>query len=133
MKREPALRRRRAPVTIDEYIESCAPDVRQILRRVRATIAKAAPGATETISYRIPAFKRDRIVVYFAAFKAHIGLYPPVKGDAALEKAVARYAGPNGNLRFPIDRPIPYALITRVVKFRAMRAVRQRPSPAPPR
>lgn len=112
-------RRRAAPQTIDEYIDSCAPQARPILRRVRATIAKAAPDATETISYRMPAFKLRRIVVYFAAFKHHIGLYPPVKGDAALEKAIAPYAGEKGNLRFPIDREIPYGLIRRIVIFRA--------------
>ena len=112
-------RRRRAPKTIDEYIDRCAPQAQPILQRVRATIVKAAPDATETISYGIPAFKLRRILVYFAAFKHHIGLYPPVKGDAALEKAVARYAGEKGNLRFPIERKIPYALISRIVKFRA--------------
>jgi uncharacterized protein YdhG (YjbR/CyaY superfamily) len=112
-------RRRRAPKTIDEYIDRCAPQAQPILRRVRATIVKAAPDATETISYGIPAFKLRRILVYFAAFKHHIGLYPPVKGDAALEKAVAPYAGEKGNLRFPIERKIPYALISRIVKFRA--------------
>ncbi len=100
-------------------MDRCAPQAQPILRRVRATIAKAAPDATETISYGIPAFKLRRIVVYFAAFKHHIGLYPPVKGDAALEKAVAPYAGEKGNLRFPIDRKIPYVLIARIVKFRA--------------
>jgi uncharacterized protein YdhG (YjbR/CyaY superfamily) len=97
-------RRRRAPRTIDEYIDRCAPEAQPILRRVRATIAKAAPGATETISYGIPAFRLRRIVVYFAAFKHHIGLYPPVKGDAALEKAVAPYAGEKGNLRLTTDQ-----------------------------
>ena len=112
-------RRRRAPKTIDEYIDRCAPQAQPMLRRVRATIAKAAPDATETISYGIPASKFRRILVYFAAFKHHIGLYPPVKGDAALEKAVAPYAGEKGNLRFPIDRQIPYGLISRIVKFRA--------------
>ena len=112
-------RRRRAPKTIDEYIDRCAPQAQPILRRVRATIVKAAPDATETISYGIPAFKLRRILVYFAAFKHHIGLYPPVKGDAALEKAVVPYAGEKGNLRFPIERKIPYALISRIVKFRA--------------
>ena len=112
-------RRRRAPKTIDEYIDRCAPPAQPILRRVRATIAKAAPDATETISYGMPAFKLRRIVVYFAAFKHHIGLYPPVKGDAALEKAVAPYAGEKGNLRFPLERKIPYALISRVVRFKA--------------
>jgi uncharacterized protein YdhG (YjbR/CyaY superfamily) len=112
-------RRRRAPKTIDEYIDRCAPQAQPLLRRVRAMIAKAAPDATETISHGMPAFKLRRIVVYFAAFKRHIGLYPPVKGDAALEKAVARYAGEKGNLRFPLEQKIPYALIARIVKFRA--------------
>ena len=86
---------------------------------MRAAIAKAAPKATETISYGIPAFKLRRIVVYFAAFTHHIGLYPPVKGDPALEKAAAPYAGEKGNLRFPIDQKIPWPLIARIVKFRA--------------
>lgn len=115
-------RRRRAPNTIDEYIEGCAPQVQPILRRVCATIARAAPDATETISYGIPAFKLRRILVYFAAFKHHVGLYPPVKGDAALEKAVAPYANEKGNLRFPIDQKIPYALIAKIVKFKATRS-----------
>ena len=114
-----SARRRRPAKTIDDYIDRSAPAAQPILRRVRATIAKAAPDATETISYGIPAFKLRRIVVYFAAFKEHIGLYPPVKGDAAIEKAVAPYAGEKGNLRFPIDDKIPYALIARIVKFRA--------------
>ncbi len=111
--------RRRPPTTIDEYIDRCVPQAQPILRRVRATIRKAAPDATETISYGIPAFKLRRIVVYFAAFKHHIGLYPPVKGDAALERAVAAYAGEKGNLRFPMGKKIPYALIARIVTFRA--------------
>ena len=115
-------RRRRAPKTIDEYIDRCAPQAQPILRRVRATIAKAAPDATETISYGIPAFKLRRILVYFAAFKHHIGLYPPAKGDAALEKAVAPYAGEKGNLRFPIEQKIPYALISKIVKFKATKS-----------
>jgi uncharacterized protein YdhG (YjbR/CyaY superfamily) len=114
------MKRPRRPIkTIDEYIERSAPGAQAILRRVRATIAKAVPEATETISYQIPAFKLRRIVVYFAAFKHHIGLYPPVKGDAALEKALAPYATEKGTLRFPLDRKIPYRLIARVAKFRA--------------
>jgi uncharacterized protein YdhG (YjbR/CyaY superfamily) len=107
------------PTTIDEYIARCAPEVRPILERIRATIAKAVPDATEIISYRIPAVRLRRIVVYFAAFKHHIGMYPPVRGNAALEKAVAPYAGEKGTLRFPLDRKIPYALIARIAKFRA--------------
>jgi uncharacterized protein YdhG (YjbR/CyaY superfamily) len=85
---------------------------------VRATIRRAAPDATETISYQMPAFRQHGILVYFAAWKNHIGLYPPIAGDKALEKAVARYAGPKGNLQFPLDEPIPYDLIGRIVKLR---------------
>jgi len=82
------------------------------------TITSAAPGAQETISYQIPAFTLNGALVYFAAFKNHIGFYPPVRGDARMEKAVSIYAGEKGNLRFPLDQPIPYALIERVVKLR---------------
>lgn len=106
------------PKTIDEYIALCAPEVQGVLEKVRATIKRAAPTATETISYRMPAFILNGVLVYFAAFKNHIGLYPPVRGDAKLEAAVARYAGEKGNLRFPLDEPMPYSLITRIVKLR---------------
>lgn len=103
---------------IDEYIARFPADVRAILEKVRTTIRKAAPEAKEVISYQMPAFKQHGILVYFAAWKEHIGLYPPISGDKALEKAVARYAGPKGNLQFPLDRPIPYDLIERIVKLR---------------
>ncbi|MEW6745183.1 MAG: DUF1801 domain-containing protein [Planctomycetota bacterium] len=107
-----------APATIDEYIAASPPAVRPILKEIRRTISTAAPGAEELISYRMPAFRLHGILVYFAAFKSHIGLYPPVSGDQRLEKALAPYAGPKGNLKFPLDRPIPYALIKRVVLLR---------------
>jgi uncharacterized protein YdhG (YjbR/CyaY superfamily) len=107
------------PATIDEYIRSFPADVRAILTQIRRTIRSAVPDAAECISYRMPAFKRDGIVVFFAAFKQHIGLYPPVTGNAALVKAAARYAGEKGNLRFPFDRPIPYGLIGRIAKHNA--------------
>ena len=107
-----------APASIDEYIAASPPEVRLILTRIRRTIGATAPGAQELISYRMPAFRLHGILVYFAAFKAHIGLYPPVSGDASLKKALAPYAGPKGNLRFPLDRPIPYDLIKRIVRLR---------------
>jgi uncharacterized protein YdhG (YjbR/CyaY superfamily) len=110
--------RRKAPKDIDDYIAGFSPDVQKILRRIRSTIQDAAPAAQETISYQIPAFTLNGVLVYFAAFKQHIGFYPPVRGDAGLEKAVASYAGEKGNLRFPLDRPIPYGLIRRIVKQR---------------
>jgi uncharacterized protein YdhG (YjbR/CyaY superfamily) len=106
------------PQDIDSYISQFPPDVQVILERVRQTISEAAPNATETISYQMPAFKQHGILVYFAAWKQHIGLYPPISGDQALEKAVAKYAGPKGNLQFPLDEPIPYDLIERIVKHR---------------
>jgi uncharacterized protein YdhG (YjbR/CyaY superfamily) len=107
------------PKTIDEYIALFPPHVQEILQKIRLTVRGVAPDAEEIISYRMPAFRRKGILIYFAAFKNHIGLYPPIKGDPALLKAVAPYAGEKGNLRFPLDEPIPYKLIERIVKFRA--------------
>jgi uncharacterized protein YdhG (YjbR/CyaY superfamily) len=113
----------KAPKTIDEYIRPFPAAIRAILRKVRSTIRAAAPKAEETISYRIPAFRHEgRMLVYFAAFKRHIGLFPPVRGNPGLEKAVAKYAGPKGNLRFPYDQPVPYGLITRIVKHNMKKA-----------
>src|SRR5262249_9325999 len=103
---------------IDGYISQFPPDVQAILQKVRTTISSAAPEAKETISYLMPAFKQHGILVYFAAWKNHVGLYPPISGDKALEKAIARYAGPKGNLQLPLDEPIPYDLIERIVKLR---------------
>lgn len=113
-----AASKSKSPKTIDEYIAASSPDVQQILEKIRSTIHSAAPDAEETISYRIPAFTQNGILVYFAAFKNHIGLYPPIKADATLAKAIAKYAGEKGNLRFPLDQPIPYALIKRIVTLR---------------
>ena len=109
---------RATPGTIDEYIAMSAPEVREVLETIRRTIRAAAPEAEEVISYRMPAFRQGGILVYFAAFQKHIGLYPPISGDASLLKAVAPYAGEKGNLRFPLDRPIPYDLIERIVRLR---------------
>jgi uncharacterized protein YdhG (YjbR/CyaY superfamily) len=104
--------------TIDEYIAASAPEAQAILTRIRNAVRAAAPEAEELISYRMPAFRLRRILVYFAAFKAHIGFFPPVSGDASLEKALSPYAGPKGNLKFPLDQPIPYDLIKRIVLLR---------------
>src|ERR1700685_4746967 len=109
---------RHTPKNIDEYIASFPPDVQEILERIRLTVRNAAPQAQEAISYKIPAFTLNGSLVYFAAFKKHIGFYPPVRGDATLEKSISAYAGEKGNLRFPLDQPIPYGLIERIVKRR---------------
>jgi uncharacterized protein YdhG (YjbR/CyaY superfamily) len=106
------------PDTINAYIATFPPKVRAILKKIRATVKKAAPKATEKISYRMPAFFQDGVVLYFAAFKSHIGVFPPVSGDDKLLATLGRYRGPKGNLKFPLDEPIPLNLITRIVKLR---------------
>ena len=107
------------PHSVDAYIATFPPDVQAILRKVRATVVAAAPDAHEIVSYRMPALRQHGVLVYYAAFKNHIGFYPPIKGNARLEQASARYAGEKGNLRFPLDEPIPYPLIARLTRLRA--------------
>src|SRR6476646_10103104 len=92
---------------IDSYIAQFPADVQAILEQVRETIHNTAPEAKETISYMMPAFGQHGILVYFAAWEKHIGMYPPISGNKTLEKALARYAGPKGNLQFPLDEPMP--------------------------
>ena len=103
---------------IDSYIAKFPAEVQFILTKIRETIRQAAPLATEVISYQMPAFKGHGILVYFAGWKNHIGFYPPIHGDEKLAKALENYLGPKGNLQFPLDQLIPYALITRIVKLR---------------
>lgn len=104
--------------TIAEYIAACPAAVRPILQKIRGLVAVAAPNAVERISYGMPAFAQNGMLIYFAAFKQHIGVYPPVRGDAKLDKDLEPYRGPGGNLKFPLDEPMPYPLIKRVVKAR---------------
>jgi uncharacterized protein YdhG (YjbR/CyaY superfamily) len=111
--------------TVDEYIAASTKEVQPILRKLRATIRRAVPRATEFISYRMPAYKLNGIIIYFAAFKQHVGVFPPVRGTAALVKAVKPFAGPKGNLRFQVAKPIPYSLIARIAKQRARDNLKQ--------
>lgn len=120
----------RSVASVDDYIASFPPPVRAVLRRVRAAARRGAPRAQEVISYRMPALKQHGILVYFAAFTRHIGLFPPISGDARLERAAAPYAGPKGNLRFPLDQPIPYALIERLTRLRARQDLVKAGAPA---
>jgi uncharacterized protein YdhG (YjbR/CyaY superfamily) len=108
------------PTSVDGYIAGFAPDIQAVLQKIRRTVKAAAPNAEQTISYRMPAYKLNGVLVYFAAFKKHIGLFPPVRGDDSLMQAVKPYAGPKGNLQFPFKKPIPYALIRRIVKARVL-------------
>jgi uncharacterized protein YdhG (YjbR/CyaY superfamily) len=102
---------------IDDYIENYPDEVQTVLRRIRETIRKAAPAATQKISYRMPAFFENGVLIYFGAFQNHIGIYPPVS-DADLKKECAKFAGEKGNLRLPLDEKIPYGLIAKIVKAR---------------
>jgi uncharacterized protein YdhG (YjbR/CyaY superfamily) len=112
-------------MNVDSYIATFPKEMQVVLRKVRRTIRAAAPNATELISYRIPAYRQHGMLVYFAGFKKHIGLYPPVRGNAALQKAVAKYAGPKGNLQLPVDRPLPLALIDRIVRHQVRQDARK--------
>lgn len=105
------------PQSVDAYIASAPPAVRPILEAIRTTVRNAAPAAEECISYGMPAYFLDGVLVYFAAFKKHIGFYPPIR-DKSLRVASAGYAGPKGNLQFPLSEPIPHALITKIVEAR---------------
>lgn len=110
--------KRAAPVTIDEYIAGFPPDVQAILQKIRATIRKAAPQAIETISYQLPTFTLHGNLVHFAAFKNHIGFYPTPSGIEKFQKELAGYKSAKGSVQFPLDKPIPYGLISKIVKFR---------------
>ena len=111
-----------APASIDDYIAAQASAVQPILQQIRAIVREEAPAAQEAISYRIPAFVQGGALLYFAAFKKHVGIYPPVHGDAALLEALAPYRGEKGNLSFPLAEAMPYSLIRRVARQRVKEA-----------
>jgi uncharacterized protein YdhG (YjbR/CyaY superfamily) len=104
--------------TIDEYIKSYPENIRIILEKLRQTIHEAAPGAEEVISYRIPAFKLNGILVYFAAYKDHIGFYPTSSGINAFKSEITQYPVSKGTVQFPLDKPIPYGLVKKIVAYR---------------
>ena len=103
---------------IDSYIASFPAEIQEILEKVRVTIRKAAPDAEERINYGIPTFTLNGNLVHFAAFTNHLGFYPTPSGIKAFGKELSVYEGAKGSVKFPIDKPIPYELITKIVKFR---------------
>ena len=103
---------------IDNYIASFPEETQELLERLRLTIKKAAPEAQETINYGIPTFTLKGNLVHFAAFKNHIGFYPTPSGIETFKKDLSAYDGAKGSVKFPIDKPIPFELISRIVKFR---------------
>ena len=112
------MRSERKCETIDEYIAGFPADVQKILKKVRGTIRKAAPEAGEKIGYGIPTFTLNGNLVHFAAFKEHIGFYPDPSGIEKFKPKLSAYESAKGSVRFPLDAPIPYDLIARIVKFR---------------
>jgi uncharacterized protein YdhG (YjbR/CyaY superfamily) len=103
---------------IDAYIRSFPPEVQDVLEKLRQPIHMAAPQAVESISYRMPAFKLNGVLVYFAAYKKHIGFYPTASGIESFKKELASFATSKGTVQFPLDKPIPYQLVAKIVAFR---------------
>ena len=103
--------------SIDDYIAAFPPEVQSILERIRSMVRRASPQAVEK-SVTGPTFDLDGGLIDFAAFKNHIGVFPPVHGDEKLRKKLARYRGEKGNLRFPLDEPMPDSLLARVIQCR---------------
>ena len=103
---------------MDEYIRNFPNDVREILEKIRITIRKAAPRAEEKIGYGIPTFTLKGNLVHFAAYKKHIGFYPTPSGIEQFKQELSVYQGAKGSVQFPLDKPIPFGLISKIVKFR---------------
>lgn len=107
-----------APSNIDDYISGFTGPVQKKLMEIRALIKKAAPGAREVISYQMPAFRQNSVLVYFAAHTSHIGFYPTSSGIEAFRKEFSGFKSSRGAVQFPLDKPLPADLITRIVTFR---------------
>jgi uncharacterized protein YdhG (YjbR/CyaY superfamily) len=106
------------PQTIDEYIAGFPLEIQDKLQKIREVIQKAAPEATEKISYQMPTFYLFGNLVHFAAFKNHIGFYPTPSGITSFDEELAPYKRAKGSVAFPLDKPIPYELIDKIVRFR---------------
>jgi uncharacterized protein YdhG (YjbR/CyaY superfamily) len=103
---------------IDEYIASFPPNIQAKLQQLRQVIHEAAPDAQETISYQMPAIKQNGVLVYFAAFKNHVGFFPTASGVEAFKDKLAGYKTSKGTIQFPLDEPLPLGLIAEIVRFR---------------
>lgn len=109
-----------APADFNDYAQAFPPKVRALLRKMRQTIRAAAPKAKETISYGIPTFALGgKKLVWFAAFKSHVGFYPGAAAIAAFTRELSAYETAKGSVRFPLDEPLPAELVTAIVRFRA--------------
>jgi uncharacterized protein YdhG (YjbR/CyaY superfamily) len=107
------------PITnVDEYIDRFPKTTQKLLKQLRATIKKAAPGAEEIISYQMPAYKHNGRLLYFAGYNHHVGFYPMASGIARFKKEIAGYKNAKGSVQFPLDQPLPVDLVTKMVSFR---------------
>ena len=109
------------PENIDQYIADFPIETQKLLQQIRETIHKAVPEAKEVISYGMPAFKQNTVLVYFAGYAKHIGFYPTGSGIEAFKEEFTQYKWSKGAVQFPLDKPLPLDLITRITKFKAER------------
>lgn len=116
-----------SPGGVDDYISRFPPDIAAILQKVRETIRTAAPEAEEAIKYQLPTFVYNGNLVHFGGFKTHVGFYPTPSGINAFKKELSKYKGAKGSVQFPIDKPIPYSLIAKIVKYRLKENSRKPP------
>ncbi|HEV7714412.1 MAG TPA: DUF1801 domain-containing protein [Steroidobacteraceae bacterium] len=118
--------RGKTPKSIDDYIDLYPKDVQRLLEQMRRTVRLAAPKAEEKIAYGIPTLTLNGNLVHFAAFKRHIGFYPGAAGIATFKKHLSAYKSAKGSVQFPLDEPLPLALVTRITKFRVKQNLRDR-------
>ena len=111
------------PATIDEYIKAAPGDVQEKLQQMHACILAAAPGVSEGLKWSMPAYSYNRILVTFAVFKNHIGFYPTPFAVKAFAKSLTKYKTAEGSIQFPLDKPLPLDLITRITKFRVQESL----------
>ena len=119
-----------SPKTVDEYIAGFPKSVQKILKEVRATVRAAAPDAEERIAYQMPTYTMGKNLAHFAAFKNHIGFYPTPNGISSFEKQLSKYKRAKGSVQFPIDEPMPLALIKRIVEYRVKEQKKKNAKPS---
>ena len=112
------ISKKATPKTIEEYIEAAPEKTREKLRQMHASIRKAAPGAVESLKWSMPAYSYKRILVTFAVFKQHIGFYPTPSAVKVFAKDLSKFKTAAGSIQFPLDKPLPLSLITKITRFR---------------
>jgi uncharacterized protein YdhG (YjbR/CyaY superfamily) len=117
------IRNKSKPTTIEEYIEAAPEETQAKLKQMHACIRAAAPGAEESLKWNMPAYSYQRILVTFAVFKNHIGFYPTPSAVEAFSRSLTKYQTAKGSIQFPLDQPLPLALISKITKFRVQESL----------